>query len=117
MIQSQAVSALSALADDTRLAMLRHLVRAGTKGSPAGALASVANASPSRATFHLNALTASGLVKVQKAGRHMIYTADFNAIGRLMGFLLQDCCAGHAEIAACCAPAVLSQTPKNPWKI
>lgn len=104
MNEGQVLSALSALAQETRLRMLRYLVAAGQDGAAAGDIGAAVNCSSSRASFHLNALTQAGLITVERKSRQMIYRADFDVIGALMGYLVQDCCGGHARVLACCQP-------------
>jgi DNA-binding transcriptional ArsR family regulator len=97
-----ALEALSALANETRLRLVRRLVVAGDDGMPAGALARGLDVSASRLSFHLSALEGAGLIASQRVSRQIIYRADHAAIGRLIGYLLNDCCGAHPEVSACC---------------
>ena len=103
MDESQAISAFEALTAPTRLANLRHLVTRGPDGASAGAIASVVGAQSSRAAFHLNKLKQSGLVTSQKVSRQIIYRIDFDRLGDLIAFLVEDCCAGSVELKSCCS--------------
>ncbi|WP_172300187.1 helix-turn-helix transcriptional regulator [Pseudoruegeria sp. HB172150] len=105
MEESQALKSLSALSDATRLRMLRFLVTAGEDGAPAGSIGEHAGAAPSRASFHLAALAQAGLVVPERVSRQIIYRVDFDALGGLMGYLIEDCCGGHPTVRACCGPA------------
>jgi DNA-binding transcriptional ArsR family regulator len=107
MRQSQALLALGALAQESRLRIVRRLVRAGPAGLPAGALAEGVGVSPSNLSFHLKELERAGLVASRRAARSIIYAADYGALRGLLRFLMEDCCAGRAEICAppACAPA------------
>ncbi|MBN8998899.1 MAG: helix-turn-helix transcriptional regulator [Rhizobiales bacterium] len=89
MDQAQALDAFAALSQETRLEMVRTLVRAGTQGLPAGAVAEGVGVSSSSASFHLAHLERAGLVQAN--------------LSALVGFLMRDCCQGHPEV---CAPAV-----------
>ncbi|MDK4715869.1 metalloregulator ArsR/SmtB family transcription factor [Rhizobium sp. CNPSo 4039] len=109
MDQRQALIAFGALSQETRLHIVRMLVVAGPDGMAAGAIAEKAVVSPSNVSFHLKELERSGLIAQQRESRSIIYTANFEALGSLVRFLMEDCCAGHpeicapaAEIAACC---------------
>jgi DNA-binding transcriptional ArsR family regulator len=102
MTEDQVVAALDAMAHQTRLRMLRYLVRAGDKGAPAGEVAEAVGAAPSRASFHLSALSRTGLIVSERQARQIVYRVDYQAMGALMGYLLHDCCQGNAEVAACC---------------
>ncbi len=102
MNESQAVAAFGALAQDTRLRMLRFLVQQGAIGANAGKIAETAQASPSRSSFHLSALAAAGLVTATRQSRQIIYHADFSNLGALAEYLVRDCCGGHPQIVECC---------------
>ncbi|MFA1626217.1 ArsR/SmtB family transcription factor [Rhizobium mongolense] len=113
MDQRQALSAFAALAQETRLQIVRVLVVAGPDGMAAGMVAEKTAVSPSNVSFHLKELERSGLISQKRESRSIIYTANYNALGGLIRFLMEDCCAGNPEIcapvaavAACCAPKV-----------
>jgi DNA-binding transcriptional ArsR family regulator len=96
-----AVDALSALAHASRLAVFRLLVRAGPEGLPAGEIAREVGALPNTLSTHLAILDRAGLIRARRAGRSLIYSADYDGMRALLGFLMADCCAGRPEI---CAP-------------
>lgn len=96
-----AVEALSALAHGHRLAVFRLLVRVGAEGLPAGEIAQEVGVLPNTLSSHLNILSHAGLVQSKRAGRSIIYSADYDGMRDLLGFLIADCCAGRPEI---CAP-------------
>jgi DNA-binding transcriptional ArsR family regulator len=96
-----AVTALSALANEHRLAIFRLLVQAGPEGRPAGAIAEALELPASSLSFHLAHLTRAGLIEQRRESRSLIYSADFAAMNGLVGFLTENCCGG-----ASCAPAV-----------
>lgn len=100
METSVAIDALSALAQPTRLAVFRALVRAGHDGLPAGALADLNGTPPSTLSAHLRVLEQAGLVASRRDSRHIFYTARFETARGLIAFLMQDCCAGHPAICA-----------------
>ncbi|MDG2332951.1 MAG: metalloregulator ArsR/SmtB family transcription factor [Myxococcota bacterium] len=89
-----AVSALAALAQETRLDVFRLLVRSGDEGLQAGRIAQVLNLAPATLSFHLKELRSAGLVLCQRDGRSRIYRPDFQAMGRLVSFLTESCCQG-----------------------
>ncbi len=97
------IDALSALANEHRLAIFRALVQAGPEGRPAGAIAEALEMPASSLSFHLAHLTRTGLIAQRRDGRSLIYSADFAAMNGLVGFLTENCCGG-----ASCATA-----PKN----
>lgn len=93
-----AVTALSALAQETRLAAYRVLVAAGEQGLPAGEIASQLGVPPATLSFHLKELAHAGLVTSRNEGRFVIYAADYAAMTGLIGFLSEECCAGQPEL-------------------
>ena len=100
MNSSTAIDALGALAQEHRLALFRLLVRAGGEGMPAGAIAEELGVPNSSLSFHLAHLTRAGLIQQTRQGRSLIYTADYEAMNALVGYLMENCCAG----AAGCGP-------------
>ena len=96
-----AVEALSALAHGHRLAVFRLLVRAGTDGLPAGEIAREIGALPNTLSTHLTILSHASLIRSRREGRSVIYSADYDGMRSLLGFLIADCCGGRPEI---CAP-------------
>ena len=93
-----AVEALSALAHASRLAVFRLLVRAGAEGMAAGEIAREIGALPNTLSTHLTILGHAGLVQSRREGRSIIYSADYDRMRDLLGFLVADCCAGRPEI-------------------
>ena len=105
MKATQAVSALSALAQEHRLAVFRLLVQAGTDGLSAGAIAERLGRPNSSLSFHLAHLSRAGLVDQERRSRSIIYRADYDAMNRLVGYLLENCCGG----AGCVPDAALPE--------
>lgn len=97
MEHGDAVDGLSALAHGVRLALFRRLVRAGPDGLCPGDLQEALGLTPSALSFHLKTLRQAGLVGVRQAGRHLFYSADFDAMNTLLQYLTENCCAesGH----------------------
>jgi len=94
MEKQTVISALAALAQETRLEVFRLLVRAGPAGLPAGALGGALDLPPPTLSFHLKELTSAGLIRYEKAGRSRIYTPDFAAMRDVLAYLTENCCAG-----------------------
>jgi ArsR family transcriptional regulator len=101
-----AVEALSALAQEHRLAAFRLLVQAGQDGLPAGTIAETLGVAASSMSFHLAALAHAGLVTQQRRSRLIIYTAHYASMNALMGYLTENCCGGVP-----CAPDAFCPTP------
>ena len=107
METTSAVTALSALAHEGRLAIFRLLVRAGDAGLPAGEIARATGVLPNTLSSNLNILSVAGLVTSRRDGRSIIYSAAYDRMRELLAFLMEDCCAGNplicgplAEVAA-----------------
>lgn len=88
------VAALSALAQEHRLAVFRALVEAGPEGMAAGAIAERIGVPDSSLSFHLAQLRHAGLVGRRREGRSLIYAADYRAMNALVGYLMENCCGG-----------------------
>jgi DNA-binding transcriptional ArsR family regulator len=112
----QAVTALGALAQESRLQAFRLLVRHGDKGLPAGEIAEALGVPPATLSFHLSQLAQGGLVDSRRNGRSIVYFMHADGIRALMAYLTEDCCGGRAELclpkpqeAACCEPKARSK--------
>jgi DNA-binding transcriptional ArsR family regulator len=101
MDESEAISALTALAQPTRLAAFRHLVAAMPEALPAGDLARRCGVPHNTMSTHLAALLRARLIAVERQGRTMNYRADLENFRALILFLTRDCCRGRPEV---CAP-------------
>lgn len=104
----QATSALSALAQESRLAVFRLLVRAGSAGLSAGDIAEALEIRHNTLSTHLAILTRAGLLRSRRESRSIIYSVDFDGTRALLGFLLEDCCQGAPEI---CSPVLDTVLP------
>jgi DNA-binding transcriptional ArsR family regulator len=101
MEQDEAIGALGALAHPGRLEVFRLLVRAGPDGMAAGEIARATDTLANTLSTNLGILAANGLVASRREGRSVIYSAAYGRMRELLAFLVEDCCAGKAEI---CAP-------------
>lgn len=106
--QDWAVSALQALAHDTRLSVFRMLVQIGSEGLMAGEIAQRCGVPSSTMSHHLANLERAGLATSERESRVIRYRADYGGMRRLLAFLMEDCCQGDpllcadfSEIAAC----------------
>lgn len=96
METTDALKALGALAQDTRLSIFRLLVQAGPEGRAAGVIGEQLGIPPATLSFHLTQLAGAGLVRPRQDGRFIYYSADFAAMNALVGFLTENCCGGNA---------------------
>jgi ArsR family transcriptional regulator, arsenate/arsenite/antimonite-responsive transcriptional repressor len=100
MEKHEAIAALAALAQETRLDVFRLLVQAGVPGLPAGAIGEALGVPSATLSFHLKELKGAGVVTCRRKGRSLIYGANFTAMDALLRFLTENCCQ-----AGGCAPA------------
>jgi DNA-binding transcriptional ArsR family regulator len=95
MDNKDAVVALAALAQESRLATFRLLVQAGPGGLAASKIAEALGMPPSSLSFHLKELSNANLIVPRQEGRFVIYAAQFDAMNALLGFLTENCCGGN----------------------
>lgn len=107
-----AVAALGALAQDTRLDLYRLLVTVGPEGLSAGVIADRLGVLPASLTFHLKELQHAGLISQRRLGRQLIYSAEYGAMNDLLAYLTENCCGQGVSTSPVCEPARSSCTPK-----
>lgn len=107
METTQAIDALGALAQRSRLGAYRLLVEAGPEGLPAGVIGEKLELPPATLSFHLAHLVRAGLVRSRQEGRFIYYSADFASMNALVGYLTDNCCSGGAG----CSPRHCSPAP------
>ncbi|MEP7154739.1 MAG: metalloregulator ArsR/SmtB family transcription factor [Betaproteobacteria bacterium] len=100
------IAALAALAQETRLSIFRLLVETGPAGLPVGTIAETLGLANATLSFHLKELTHAGLTIATPSGRSIIYSADFNTMNGVIGYLSENCCAGSS-----CSPSIAACTP------
>ena len=103
-----AIEALSALAQEHRLALFRLLVQAGEQGMAAGATADALGVPNSSLSFHLAQLNRVGLISQERRHRSLIYRANYEDMNALVGYLMENCCAGAdcGNDVGCEAPTI-----------
>ncbi|HUJ01477.1 MAG TPA: metalloregulator ArsR/SmtB family transcription factor [Usitatibacter sp.] len=106
-----AVASLAALAQESRLAIYRSLVQAGPTGLSVGEIGASLPIAPATLSFHLKELLHAGLLKARQEGRYIYYSASYERMNALLGYLTENCCARDA--VACGAECV----PQPPSKI
>lgn len=115
----EAVSALGALAQETRLAVFRLLVEAGRDGLAAGRIGDSLKVPAATLSFHLKELSRAGLLTSRQEKQFIFYAVDFERMAELMAFLTQNCCQGmpekcltmvEAALGGCCAPVKKNQS-------
>lgn len=98
------ITALAALAQESRLAIFRHLVQIGPEGSAASKIGDALDIAPSSLSFHIKELAHAGLATSRHEGRYIIYSANFTAMNDVIGFLTENCCGGNvcSSVSGCC---------------
>ncbi|WP_354676582.1 ArsR/SmtB family transcription factor [Cupriavidus plantarum] len=109
METANALEALSALAHSIRLSVFRLLVQAGPAGLPAGRIAELMEMPASSLSFHLKELHRAGLLSSRQDGRSIIYTAHFDTMNALLGYLTENCCSGNP-----CSPVSTCSVASEP---
>jgi len=108
-----AVTALAALAQETRLSIYRLLVEAGQDGVPAGRISEKLEVPGATLSFHLKELARAGLISPRQEKQFIYYATDFERMAELMTFLTQNCCQGMPQkcltvvetaLGRCCPP-------------
>jgi ArsR family transcriptional regulator, arsenate/arsenite/antimonite-responsive transcriptional repressor len=102
MEKSTAITALAALAQESRLDVFRLLVQAGSDGIPAGQIGEQLGLPSATLSFHLNQLKQAGLISFRREGRSLIYAAEYAAMNGLLMYLTENCCQG--DPVACGVP-------------
>ena len=122
METNEAVRALAALAQETRLSIFRLLVQAGPQGVAAGRIGESLDVPAATLSFHLKELSHAGLVSSRQEGRFIYYSTDFERMAGLMTFLTQNCCQGMPEecltvvetaLGRCCPPATKRKSTRS----
>ncbi len=101
METKDAVTLLSALAQETRLSIYRLLVQAGPEGVAVGRIGEQLGVANATLSFHLKELAHADLVRTRQEGRFIYYSANYAQMNALLGFMTENCCRGTA-----CAPSV-----------
>ena len=109
MDKTTALLALAALGQETRLEVFRLLVRAGDEGVPAGEIATRLGTVQNTMSAHLKILGQAGLVRAEREGRSIRYTAEMTGFRDLLAYLMEDCCNGAPEL---CRPVINAVTCK-----
>lgn len=104
----------AALANDTRIDVMRLLAARSPAGMPAGELAAALGHPPSTLSFHLAALEQAGLVQASRQGRHIFYAVRFSGLRALFSFLTETCCGGRPDLCGELARLLPDSIQENP---
>ena len=106
MKMSDAVVVLSALAQESRLGIVKYLIERGPEGAPAGQIGEALDLHAATLSFHLGTLRQAGVLVSRRESRSIIYSVDFERLGSLMGYLMQNCCSTRAKARPAARPRV-----------
>jgi len=106
MQTADAIKVLSALAQESRLAIFRLLIEQGPEGLPVGVVGERLGLPSATLSFHLKELLHAGLVTSRQSGRFIYYAPVIAAVNGLVGYLTENCCAGSGGSCAPVAKAV-----------
>jgi ArsR family transcriptional regulator, arsenate/arsenite/antimonite-responsive transcriptional repressor len=104
MKSGSVIIALAALAQESRLALFRLLVKRGPEGYTPGEIIERLGIPAPTLSFHLKTLSAAGLIAARREGRFLFYSANFERMNSLVGFLTDQCCSlatGDCSTAVC----------------
>lgn len=111
MKSTHVVAALGALAQETRLTLFRELVKRGPSGYTPGDLTAKLSIPAPTLSFHLKELLRTDLVSARREGRFLHYSANFEVMQELIGFLTEKCCSlNNADCSTSCAPPARRRT-------
>ena len=110
MKSQHVIAGLSALAQESRLALFRLLVKRGPEGYTPTQLAEKVEVPPPTLSFHLKELQRAGLVEVRREGRFLFYSPDFAHMSELLEFLTENCCGLADNCGLTCNPAMSAAT-------
>jgi DNA-binding transcriptional ArsR family regulator len=119
MESKNAVTALAALAQESRLAIFRLLVERGPSGISVGEIGAELRIAPATLSFHLKELSHADLIGARQEGRFIFYSANFDRMNALLGFLTENCCAGDGMgcgPGVACAPQKVAPAGVVPGK-
>jgi DNA-binding transcriptional ArsR family regulator len=107
----KALVMLSALSQETRLAVFRQLVEAGAEGMVVGEIGQALKVPPATLSFHLKELSHAGLIRSRQESRFIWYFANYESMNQLIAYLTQNCCRGQPEV---CGIACTPETKAKP---
>jgi DNA-binding transcriptional ArsR family regulator len=92
-----ATTIFESLSSGIRLDVFRLLVKHAPTGLVAGEIAALLALPPTNLSFHLKAMTNSGLLNVTQEGRFQRYRANLTVMEALIAYLMAECCTGNPE--------------------
>jgi ArsR family transcriptional regulator len=114
MKSKEAITSLSALASESRLAVYRLLVKRGPEGYTPSELAGRLDIPAPTLSFHLKGLVQAGLVVSRREARNLFYSPNFQRMNALVGFLTENCCSlADKACGTSCGPQSVATQPRK----
>ena len=113
MESKTAALGFAALAQETRLNLMRLLASRGASGMAAGEIAAALGQVPSTLSFHFAQLEEAGLIQSTRQGRHIIYAVRFAGLRSLLSFLTETCCSGRPDLCGDLARLLPDDPPEE----
>ena len=88
----------AAMGSEPRLRIMRLLLSAHPDGMVVGEIAEELDATASTLSHHLEKLKNEDLVRVQREGTFLRYSANTAALEQLLGFLYAECCTRNRAV-------------------
>jgi DNA-binding transcriptional ArsR family regulator len=111
METKNALTALAALAQETRLAVFRLLIETGPEGLPVGKIGERVGVMGATLSFHLKELTRADLITLRHEGRYVYCVANFDTMNNLLSYLTENCCGGRGVYTPVCEPTLCQPQP------
>jgi DNA-binding transcriptional ArsR family regulator len=116
MQTKQAINVLSALAQESRLAVYRLLVEHAPDGLAASVIAEKLGLANATLSFHLKELVHAGLITSRQDGRFIYYSPVLEVMSALVGFLTENCCSATGQSCGPTSAAKPGRNAKRPQK-
>ena len=113
METKNALTALAALAQETRLAVFRLLIETGPEGLPVGKIGERVGVTGATLSFHLKELTHADLITMRHEGRYVYCVANFATMNNLLAYLTDNCCGGRGVYTPVCEPTLYQPQPTS----
>ncbi|MCF8484727.1 MAG: metalloregulator ArsR/SmtB family transcription factor [Rhodobacteraceae bacterium] len=108
MEMKDAAPLFATLGHPDRLAVFRLLLRHAPQGVQPSHIAGVLGVKANTLSHHLSDLAQAGLVQVDRRGRALFYTVDLERVKSMLGYLVEDCCRGRADLCLPASPAPMT---------
>lgn len=114
MKSNDVIVSLFALAQESRLAVFRALVKRGPQGYTPSELAEKLSVPPPTLSFHLKELSRAQLIGAKREGRFLNYSVNFPRMNSVVEFLTDQCCSlAESDCSTVCKPTIKSTATRK----